>query len=95
LIRSQAKAQSYNHLRFALCVPMAVFIRVNSMAVSAQHFALVDFFHQLMPSSFGVLTYGEQFFAMNVIEIKRRRMRVVATFSAPTVCLDFVDQVFT
>jgi hypothetical protein len=63
------------------------------MAVSAKNFTLVNFFYQLMPGSFGVLTYGKQFFAQNMIEIKRRRMRVVPAAGAPTLCFYLVDQI--
>jgi hypothetical protein len=65
------------------------------MAVSAQHLALVNFFHQLMPSNFGVLAYGEQFFTLNVIEIKRRRMRVVSAPRTTFVHLYLADQFST
>ena len=72
---------------------MAVFIRVYPVAVSAKNFTLVDFFYQLMPGSFGVLAYGKQFFAQNMIEIKRRRMRVVPAAGAPSLCFYLVNQI--
>ena len=64
------------------------------MAISAQHFALVDFVHQLMPSGFRVLPYSKHFFALNVVEIQRRWMCVIPASGAASLCFDLIDQIF-
>jgi len=65
------------------------------MTIRAKNFALIDFSQQLVQRYFRVLADTELFVTMNVIKVKRSRMRVVPTYRAAALRFDFVYQVTT
>jgi hypothetical protein len=61
------------------------------MTVSAKNFALVNLQQQFVHRYFRVLTNVKCFVAMNVVEIKRSRMRAIPAYRAAALSFNFVD----
>jgi hypothetical protein len=70
---------------------MLVFVCVHTVTIGAKNFALVDLQQQFVHRYFRVLANAKCFVAMNVVEIKRSRMRVISAYRATALSFNFVD----
>jgi hypothetical protein len=72
-------------------MPVAVFKRVNAVAIGAKNFTLVNFRQQFVQRYFRVLANTKQFVARHMVEIKRSGVPVKAAHCAAMFSLDLVD----